>query len=545
MTSTSVSNLMGQKGAQSVMAPQPVRETKQGQEPGAAAFGTLLKKQSGVQGNLNGKGMAQTDANASVQGAAKQAESRPVETIASKKDSLRIEEAPKDLPKDPEELEALASEIEEGIRQILEEETGLTDEELNEAMETLGLTATDLLIPENLVALIAEATGAEDNTELLLNQDLNGIMGQVNELVTNLTEEKGITVDELLAYGMQKEEAPTAMEVPADFVVPENKPEDPAVQTNPEAVQRNVETAADMAAKPEEIPADRTVETVAVKTETTVENEEVPEEEPKNEAVFDKTYREAKPMAEEIRTDNPVEETPEEGKPIVAEAKPEENAKNENAFAGEKAPENGNESFGTKEEKTEFPKFSEEHAAANMTEMNRDLGDVRTVEAPEPLRPTVDPREILSQIQEFARTNITADTTSVEMHLNPANLGRILINVSEQQGNVTARIETANQTVKEALEAQIVNLRATLENAGMKVTEVEVTVASHEFERNLEEGNAPTGEEQQNQENGQERGQRRTLRSDELDGLTGLMSEEEQLAARIMLDNGNTMDARA
>ena len=38
---------------------------------------------------------------------------------------------------------------------------------------------------------------------------------------------------------------------------------------------------------------------------------------------------------------------------------------------------------------------------------------------------------------------------------------------------------------------------------------------------------------------------RRNLNLDDLDGLSGLMTEEEQLAAQIMRDNGNQVDYTA
>jgi flagellar hook-length control protein FliK len=69
---------------------------------------------------------------------------------------------------------------------------------------------------------------------------------------------------------------------------------------------------------------------------------------------------------------------------------------------------------------------------------------------------------------------------------------------------------------------------------------VEVTVASHEFEQNLD-GNSSAGE-QGKEASGQEMHQRRNLDLNNLDELSGLMSEEETLAAAIMRDNGGSVD---
>jgi len=68
---------------------------------------------------------------------------------------------------------------------------------------------------------------------------------------------------------------------------------------------------------------------------------------------------------------------------------------------------------------------------------------------------------------------------------------------------VTAKIMTQNAVVKEALEAQSVELRQNLEQAGVKVDAVEVTVASHEFEKNLEQN--AEGEKQQGEQQGKKK----------------------------------------
>ena len=153
----------------------------------------------------------------------------------------------------------------------------------------------------------------------------------------------------------------------------------------------------------------------------------------------------------------------------------------------------------------------------------------------------------MNQISEFAKLNFTADTTSLEMQLNPENLGKIYLHVStSKEGNITAQIAASNEVVKEALETQMADLKTSLNQQGIKVDAVEVTIASHEFERNLEQnakGDANQSEyqEEASRNDTGSNGIRRILRG-ELDGLSGLMSEEDVLAAKIMKDNGNTMD---
>ena len=78
---------------------------------------------------------------------------------------------------------------------------------------------------------------------------------------------------------------------------------------------------------------------------------------------------------------------------------------------------------------------------------------------------------------------------------------------------------------------------------GLKVEAVEVTIASHEFERNLEENQKNPSQEQQEAEMGRQA--RRNINLNSLDDLEGLMSEEESLVARMMSDQGNSVDLTA
>jgi flagellar hook-length control protein FliK len=154
----------------------------------------------------------------------------------------------------------------------------------------------------------------------------------------------------------------------------------------------------------------------------------------------------------------------------------------------------------------------------------------------------VDVSRIIEQIVEQTKTVITDEITTVEMVLRPEGLGKLLMQVSEQEGNVTAHIYTQNEEVKEALENQMVMLKEQLNQGGTKVNSIEVSVATHEFERNLEEGQQERGQEEAP---AQESKKARNINLNNLDELSGLMTEEEELVAKMMRDNGNTVNYRA
>lgn len=94
---------------------------------------------------------------------------------------------------------------------------------------------------------------------------------------------------------------------------------------------------------------------------------------------------------------------------------------------------------------------------------------------------------IMNQIGNYVDIHVTPETTTMEIGLTPENLGHVNIQIASKNGVITAQIATENEVVKQALEMQVVQLKERLESQGVKVEAVEVTVASHEFERNLDE----------------------------------------------------------
>ncbi len=91
---------------------------------------------------------------------------------------------------------------------------------------------------------------------------------------------------------------------------------------------------------------------------------------------------------------------------------------------------------------------------------------------------------ILSQVLDQIKLNVKSDLTSMEMQLYPEHLGKVGIQVTSKDGSIIAQITAESQAAKEALESQVITLRENLNNQGVKVEAVEVTIASHSFEQN-------------------------------------------------------------
>lgn len=151
---------------------------------------------------------------------------------------------------------------------------------------------------------------------------------------------------------------------------------------------------------------------------------------------------------------------------------------------------------------------------------------------------SMETQDIMRQIMDYMRVQIKPDVSNLEMQLHPASLGTLQINVTSKGGVLTANFVTENETVKAALETQMVQLKENFAQQGIKVEAIEVTVQTHQFEQNLEQGQ---NREQSGSEN---RSRSRRIR---LDGPLGTeafdeMDAEDQLAAEIMIANGNTVD---
>ncbi|MBO4608473.1 MAG: flagellar hook-length control protein FliK [Lachnospiraceae bacterium] len=161
-----------------------------------------------------------------------------------------------------------------------------------------------------------------------------------------------------------------------------------------------------------------------------------------------------------------------------------------------------------------------------------------------PITYTENVNEIADQILDNMKTVTDGDFSDVEMQLHPASLGTLHIHVTNNAGVITASFVTENEAVKAAVESQMVRLAEQFEEQGIKVEAVEVTVASHGFEGNLDQSaGQPEGG---NESAGNGRRTRRIDLSDLDDELdTSDMDDEERIAAEMMAANGNKVDYTA
>lgn len=197
-------------------------------------------------------------------------------------------------------------------------------------------------------------------------------------------------------------------------------------------------------------------------------------------------------------------------------------------------------------DKSENNRFAENNQQSNESfmSMNSNVNSMQTIDNSQMSSYlNTNTMEIIKQIVEQVKVNVTTEAKTMEMQLNPENLGKIHVSISEENGVINAQFTATNELVKEALEAQLATLRENLNQAGVKVDAIEVTVETHQFESNLEQNHKREENEGAYKEELVQK--RRNLNMNSLDELSGLMTEEEALVAQIMKDNGNSVDLTA
>lgn len=371
---------------------------------------------------------------------------KPAEISAEKNDTAATAEEKPELTKAESKEEATDVEAAERVAGILNQITeaikeilGVTDEELNQFLEQLGISDIALIQPETLQNLVLMANSEQDAVVLLTDAQL---LSSVNELVNQveqILQEAGVTQEDLL-----------------------NAFQNPDFEALVDEAVSKLENAED------EVEKDS----------TRVENVGLEASEEKETVKF------------EIHT---------EGKETGSS---EEKQGSENS--------------------TEVDNFANQfvqnltNAAEKISELTGQKNMVQMI------------REIADQMMEQIKVSVTSETTSLEIVLTPEELGRVNLTVtSEQDGSLKASFVAENELTKEAIERNIIQFKETLQEQGLKVDTIEVTVGNFSFDKNNQTGDS-SQEEHKN-------GNRRFITDEEI----GQTDETDQLA-KIFMDGGES-----
>ena len=407
-----------------------------------------------------------------------------------------------DMQKVDQAVEEFAKEVQQEVKELL----GVDDAQLEAAMKELGLTYQDLMDPVNLANLVMNLTGEEDQLGLLMNADFQELMQNVEVLSKNLLQELGMTPQEVAEVFAQLEQNAAQ--------ITEEVPQQMQEVTDTQADVLQVQQTDDVQITEQKSQVTGLTETNAAATESVESDGNVQNVE--------------EPVSQEVRVENDQTASQQEGQQ-------------------EEAPENSmttedDASLLQQNDTTEKSIFTE-HTFQQTVQTIRTDNITAAPTTAVPQNVVFNTLDVIRQVSEFTRVMYQGDTTSMEMQLNPENLGKIYVQVTAKEGVVTAHLAVQNEIVKEALENQTIQLRENMNQQGIKVEAVEVTIASHEFERNLEQNQQGSAQDEQREQ--ASKSPRRNISMNQLDELSGLMSEEEMLVAKIMRDNGNSVDFTA
>lgn len=409
---------------------------------------------------------------------------------------ISIKTASKNSPTESE-VKKITDDISSQIVKKVTDALDISEDELNNAMQLLGLTAMDLLNPANLAALYCEVTGnASDPQALVLNADFTALFNDVSQVAS----ENDAQLD-LLSQLTASDDGEI---LDADIVSSADTNESTGSVNTPE---KTVDSSNDDTAASGQNINDTADEAVKVYDGSTQ----------------DSSYQNSDEGTSSGETGNGI--TSDENT-----EKTQSKSQVDSSFddSGERVLHHDDGAHS--DNSVLHASVSEQLNTDTSFEMSQSQSRLR-----------VDTTDIIRQIVDSMSISNTTEESAINLQLTPESLGRMYINVSQKNSEISARIAVSNEAVKEALQTQMVNLKEALNNSGIRVNEVEITVASHEFERNLEQGAANDSRQQEstNSYNG-------SNSSDS--GIDSDMIQdraEERLVTQIMRDNGNSVDFTA
>lgn len=411
---------------------------------------------------------------------------------------------------DEEKIKDLAEEISEITNQIVDKiksEFEVTDEEIEEAMEVLGLTIADLTKPAELRNLLMELTGTSDSIELLTNVELYDSVKEVTDFASNLFTE--VAKD----FSLSTEQL-TEMINTESFEEALNEV-DVSVKTNEAEAEVEVEAEAEIVS---EVTVDKTTDAVLAFENSDKAN-----------------ANETKPV--ESNNSNESEEVPIDTEKKAPEKIEKPESFTQSSLMNDEAMNERSEnrkSFNFDSSKNQEFTFNQTQAVTNQT-VNT-VGDI--VETVTSYTTGTDTDNIMRQVTDYVKVHISEDVTKMEIELHPASLGTVNMQINSQNGQITAHLTVQNELVKSVLETQMIKLQETFDEQGTKVSAIEVTVAEYSL-------NSQSDNNYSEERNGRDYGSKKKgINLNEIGSLDEL-DEEEQLEAKVMEMNGSSVNYTA
>lgn len=320
-------------------------------------------------------------------------------------------------------MEEMGKELVDRVAEALD----ITEEEVLDAMEVLGMNYLSLLEPGSLQELVLEVCGETDVSALLTNEGLFNSLQTLNRLADDmrqaLIQETGLTSEELEQLFVQTQDMQTDGDVTeADL--------QKLLGQDTEEVQQDPEIAIEVKVDGEE---------AAVKTDEA--------------GNIEKTL--------ETATEEAVKQS------------------------GEKH-HGHEENHGQQEHRSETPLHSENVLLNTVLQEKVTVQESSFLQHASAFAENT--QEIMDQILNYMKIQLKPGMSQLEMQLHPESLGTVHVQITSKGGEITAEFHVQNENVKAALEGQIMELKDNFREQGIKVEAVEVSVDAKGFESNLWQG---------------------------------------------------------
>lgn len=449
-------------------------------------------------------------------------------------------------------IQNLEKAIKESILEILD----ISEEELEVAMSELGIGLQNLLVQDNLKDLILKVNNTDDMLQFVTNSDMTNQLNQLTVKIQNIKDEFGISEKDIQSFilnqvNLNQETALT--DVAEDSTdIRDYKPQETIVDNEKIEEVKNKQLIPEITDEVKQ-PIKNEVTTLDKEPIQEISNKDIPKEYTPNIVNNEITNNVA--QAEEVLTKEKIVEVNQQHI-LPNEVKVTNETINEIHKEVEiidkdfiKTPE-----LAPKEIKIEVStnnlKESNSNSDGRFQESNQESNDNRLDSFVNNLVQNISNdqedinlnqikqfREIINQIVEQIKIAVKPDTSSMEIQLNPEHLGKINLQIVAKDGVLSAQFTAQTQIAKEAIESQIMTLKENLNNQGLKVEAIEVTVASSGFSQSNQTNSSNQGESKQ---------PKRKLSMEQINALMGAdLTDEEKIAVDIMRQNGSSIDYTA
>ena len=282
------------------------------------------------------------------------------------------------------ELNETAKELDSEVKKAVADTLEISEEEVEAAMEAMGLTVVDLLDPANLAKLMTELTGKEDVTAVLLSEAFTEIKSEITNLFTDFANKENMPIDDFSQVMTELLDT----EVMSEEIIPNLDEAGPIKGASVDAIASEV--------------VDNIKSTQITQHVTKTDSEGNIE----------------------------VEETAADGKEtitVVNQAKPDNSAEMDEGSESSEKKNNQDVEKGKTSIHQEHTVINAPVEGANTFEVNSS-----SVEVPN-YTPQINPQELIEQLVDRVKTSFTNQETSIEMILNPEELGKLMLKVAEDK----------------------------------------------------------------------------------------------------------------